>query len=75
MVVTISNLTRTRDNFAIRCAGINEAMKQQLLPDEIQTRVRKYYEYIWLRERGRADAMKKTNQVCGKGARAGMQPP
>ena len=38
MVVMLSNLTRTRDNFRMRCAGINEAMKQQRLPPDMQTR-------------------------------------
>ena len=63
MVVTLSNMTRTRDAFAIRCAGINEAMIQQALPQTMQTRVRRFYEYIWLYERGRSDAMKYVREV------------
>jgi hypothetical protein len=63
MVVALSNMTRTRDAFAIRCAGINEAMIQQALPQTMQTRVRRFYEYIWLYERGRSDAMKYVREV------------
>ena len=48
VIITLSNRTRTRDNYAHKMDQVNESMAHTNVPHSLRTRVRRFFEFRWL---------------------------